>query len=100
AVAYSSGAHRNSLWGFFQNVHATRLRELAVGFRIPSVWAARIGAESAVLTLSGRNLALWTNYRGVDPEVQAVPGSASTPFGDLGGIPDGRHFTLRLELGF
>ncbi len=45
-----------------------RWRELSVTYRIPEGWAARFGARNASVSLSGRNLFLWTRYGGVEPE--------------------------------
>lgn len=47
-----------------------KLRELAVTFTLPGEWAQTFNASSASLTLSGRNLWMWTRYfDGFDPEV-------------------------------
>ena len=59
----------------------------------------------ATVTLSGRNLALWTDYSGLDPEVTALPdltGNFGTVW-DLGYdnpvSPLPKYFILRLSLG-
>jgi TonB-linked SusC/RagA family outer membrane protein len=46
----------------------TKLRELRVGFDLPSKWAAKLNAQSASIGLIGRNLFTWTNVPNVDPE--------------------------------
>ena len=47
-----------------------KLRELAVTLSLPQAWASQFNASSASLTLSGRNLWMWTKYfDGFDPEV-------------------------------
>jgi TonB-linked SusC/RagA family outer membrane protein len=47
-----------------------KLRELSATYTIPSSWAQRFGASQASITLSGRNLWMWTKYfDGFDPEV-------------------------------
>lgn len=45
-----------------------RLRELSASYTLPSTLARRINASAATFTLSARNLKLWTNWTGVDPE--------------------------------
>lgn len=45
-----------------------KLRELSVSYRMPSQWAARLGASSVRITLAGRNLMTWTDYMGLEPE--------------------------------
>lgn len=47
-----------------------KLRELSATYSLPGRWANTFGAENASLTLSGRNLWMWTEYGGPnDPEV-------------------------------
>ena len=46
-----------------------KLREVRLSFDLPSTWASRImGAQSASLALTGRNLKMWTNVPNIDPE--------------------------------
>jgi hypothetical protein len=66
----------------------------------------RIGGRSATLTLSARNLKLWTKYRGLDPEVAQNP-ELSGNFGTLWDLgydnpvsPPSRYYILRLTLGY
>ncbi len=47
----------------------TRLRELSLSYRLNSEWLKnKIALSNITLTLTGRNLALWTNVVGIDPE--------------------------------
>ncbi len=46
-----------------------RWRELSITYTVPSVLAAKLGASDIQLTMSGQNIALWSKYPGVDPEV-------------------------------
>jgi len=46
-----------------------KLREVRLSYDLPSSWASRImGAQSASLALTGRNLKMWTNVPNIDPE--------------------------------
>jgi TonB-linked SusC/RagA family outer membrane protein len=48
----------------------TRLREVSVSYTFNAPWVQRVaGMRSIDVKLSGRNLALWTDYSGLDPEV-------------------------------
>ena len=77
----------------------TKLREVAATFTVPQRWAGRLRAEAMTLTLAGRNLATWTDYKGFDPEVNSQPGSN---FGtsDFLTQPPLRIWTARLSVGF
>ncbi|MFP5353990.1 MAG: SusC/RagA family TonB-linked outer membrane protein [Gemmatimonadota bacterium] len=52
----------------YQDASFTRLREVSVGYTMAPRWAQMLGARTGAITLSGRNLALWTSYGGTDPE--------------------------------
>jgi TonB-linked SusC/RagA family outer membrane protein len=104
-VAQNIGTFDLSRWGYYENGAFTRLRELAITYDLPASYARALHARSASLLLAGRNLALWTHYRGVDPEVQALLNAGSaTPvpaaFVDLSGIPPATYWVARLTLGF
>ena len=47
----------------------TRLRELSLGYSIPSNAAKKMGLASLDLGFTGRNLLLWSPFKGVDPEL-------------------------------
>jgi TonB-linked SusC/RagA family outer membrane protein len=47
----------------------TRLREISVAYTFRGAWLQRLGGIEALdVKVSGRNLALWTDYTGSDPE--------------------------------
>ena len=45
-----------------------KLREISAAYTIDQPWVHGWGASSVDVRLSGRNLALWTKYTGIDPE--------------------------------
>ena len=46
----------------------TKLRELRIGYELPTSWANRMYAQSANIALVGRNLKTWTKVPNIDPE--------------------------------
>jgi TonB-dependent starch-binding outer membrane protein SusC len=77
----------------------TRFRELAATFRLPTEFAQRVGASASSLTLGMRNVALWTNYSGPDPDI------ISDQFGeftrsDFLSVPNTRRLTARINFQF
>jgi TonB-linked SusC/RagA family outer membrane protein len=50
---------------FVENGGFVRLREVTLSYTFPLNF---VGMKSATLSLTGRNLKLWTDYSGVDPE--------------------------------
>ncbi|MFL5606417.1 MAG: SusC/RagA family TonB-linked outer membrane protein [Gemmatimonadaceae bacterium] len=84
--------------GFIEDGKFIRWRELSVTYAAPSNLATRLfRSESASLTFAARNLHVWTNYTGVDPE--SSYGSLDVP-NDFQTAPPPTYFTLRLNLGF
>lgn len=75
-----------------------RLREVSASYTVPSTLAGYVGASGATLTLGGRNLALWTNYSGADPEVGLY--LADDRREEFLTLPMERAFFARLSLQF
>lgn len=66
--------YRGSPTDFIESADFLKLRELSLTFSMPSTWARRARAQAASVVLSGRNLALWSDYTGIDPEVNSYGG--------------------------
>lgn len=58
--------------GFFgmtaEDASYTKVREVSLRFEVPTSWAHALGASRLEVSLAGRNVATWTDYRGLDPE--------------------------------
>ena len=76
-----------------------RLREVSVSYTLPTAWAAAFRATTASITLAGRNLALWTDYSGPDPEVIS---DADANFGrtEFLTLPQPRRLLARINIAF
>jgi TonB-linked SusC/RagA family outer membrane protein len=54
---------------FYESASFTKLREVSIGYSLVGGFVTRsLGFSSVDLRVSGRNLFLWTDYKGVDPE--------------------------------
>jgi TonB-dependent SusC/RagA subfamily outer membrane receptor len=98
AVALNGARFGQSLFGYAQNATFTRWRELALTYAFSESVAHRLGARSANLTVTGRNLRLFTRFRGVDPEASSNPGSVEGYVGNPT-PPAARYWLVRLNLG-
>jgi TonB-linked SusC/RagA family outer membrane protein len=85
--------------GYIQDASFTRLRELSVTVTAPKRWAAAAKAENLSLTLAGRNLVTWTDYKGLDPEVTSTP-NQNFSTSDFLTLPPVRYLTARINLSF
>jgi TonB-dependent starch-binding outer membrane protein SusC len=59
---------------FIEESDFVKLRDISLSFIVPRAWVARAGAQGLTLTLAGKNLAQWTDYSGLDPEVNTYGG--------------------------
>jgi hypothetical protein len=82
--------------GFINDASFTRLREVSVSWSAPEAWLRGLGA-GLDLSLSGRDLATWSSYPGLDPEVNSA-GPGAYPAYDLGALPLPRTWTARVDV--
>jgi len=61
------GGYNSDFW--IEKADFWKLRTVAVTYELPASIVSRFASRASV-TLSGTNLALWTNYDGLDPEVE------------------------------
>ncbi len=88
--------------GYMEDGTFTRWRELSVRYLLPNGLVRAARARSASVTLSGRNLALWSHYTGPDPEVTTVGYGGSLPIDasfDNYSFPQVRTWVMRVDLG-
>jgi TonB-linked SusC/RagA family outer membrane protein len=86
---------------YFEDGDFVRLRELAATFTLPERFATTFGASRASLTVGGRNLKLWTDYSGSDPEVLSAP-NATGGFSrsDFLTVPQSRRWVIKANFSF
>lgn len=84
---------------FFEKADFVKLREVSVRYTLPESWARAARAKSMSVTLAGRNLAVWTDYSGSDPEVN-IGGSATFTRADYMSVPMMRNFSASLNFTF
>ncbi len=86
---------------YMQKGSYVKLREVMVNFQAPDSWAAKIpGANSLRFNLSGRNLALFSDYWSFDPEFNNFGNTNFNRFIDLAPFPSSRQFFLSVDVGF
>lgn len=84
-----------------------RWRELTLTYTAPQSIMSRFGGRDLSISLTGRNLLLWTKYQGVDPEVSYVGNGGQSGVDanfvesiDAFGFPLPRRFGLSVRFGF
>ena len=86
-----------SAGAYLEDATFTRLRELSLRLDLSRAWARALGGERLEVSLTGRNLATWTDYTGMDPEANAY-GDNSLVVEDFASTPLPRSVSLRLTL--
>ncbi|AHG90168.1 TonB-dependent outer membrane protein, SusC/RagA [Gemmatirosa kalamazoonensis] len=100
AVVATRDHPAKTLDGFFEDGTFLKLREMTLSYTLPQAFASRIRSRSAALVLTGRNLATWTKYRGVDPENDyTVTGGGDAP-SDFQTVGPATYWIARISLGF
>ncbi|MGZ8456228.1 MAG: SusC/RagA family TonB-linked outer membrane protein [Gemmatirosa sp.] len=80
---------------FVEDGSFVKLRELSVAYTFGQQWLrSRLGFASIDLRLAGRNLATWTDYRGLDPESNLGGAEFLTQGVDYFNNPQTRSFVL------
>jgi TonB-linked SusC/RagA family outer membrane protein len=78
---------------FVQDASFFRLSEVSASYRLPDRLLGGLGISEARFSLAGRNLHLWTDYAGLDPESRAGPTDQAI-------TPPLRRITATLHLTF
>ena len=76
-----------------------RLREVSLSYTLPARWFSNIALNSAIVTVSGRNLWLKTDYTGVDPETN-LRGDSNIIGWDYFNLPNTKSITASISLNF
>lgn len=93
---YISGVYAIEEWRI-DNGSFVKLREVSLSYNFGKLNKA---IRDLSVTLSGRNLISWDNYKGFDPETNAGGGSTLARGIDFGNVPIPRTFALTLSTKF
>ncbi|MEO8448476.1 MAG: SusC/RagA family TonB-linked outer membrane protein [Gemmatimonadota bacterium] len=87
---------------FVQRTTFLKLREVNLGYQLPKKVVKTLfgGAETVRLSLAARNLLIFTNYFGYDPESSNFGQQAIVRNIDLGPYPPSRTFFFNIAVGF
>jgi TonB-linked SusC/RagA family outer membrane protein len=88
---------------YVEDASFMKLREVTLSYEVPRTWVQGMGGgrvRSLLLSLSGRNLATWTDYTGLDPEVSNFGNQPIARNIDVAPFPPSRSFWFSATLGF
>jgi hypothetical protein len=97
AVRFMGGNSR----GYIEKADFIKWRELSFRIGAPSQLEQRFPMlQGAAVTLSGRNLMTWTDYSGLDPEINETGGSSNFTQGEFNTQPPLRTLGIRFDFQF
>ena len=100
AVAYNSTKLGKTYYGYTVSGSFTRWRELSLTYELPKGLLRSLNSTRASVTLTGRNLHLFTKYPGLDPETNDAPGLPTAEgYGGNPTTPPSRYWLFRVNLG-
>lgn len=92
---------RGSDFGYIEKADFIKWREVAVTLFTPANIGERVPLLlGSSITFSGRNLATWTDYTGLDPEINETGGGANFNQGEFNTAPPLRNLGVRLNIVF
>ncbi|UOQ78162.1 TonB-dependent receptor [Hymenobacter sp. 5516J-16] len=77
-----------------------RLKTATLGYSLPTKWIQSAHLRSARVYIAGQNLLTFTNYSGLDPEVNTFNASNTSQGTDFLTFPQARVYQVGLNLGF
>lgn len=92
-------SERRTYAAYIEDASFVKWRELALTVSVPQNLTRRVGADGMSVTLAGRNLATWTGYSGIDPEVN-FSGQSNFTTADFATLPANRQLTIRIDANF
>jgi hypothetical protein len=98
-VSLGSGDN-NRLQRYVEDGSYVRLKNVTLGYSVPSSLINRIGVTKIRAYVSGTNLITFTKYTGYDPEVSAYNRNDAMIGVDLSNYPTARTITFGIDVTF
>jgi hypothetical protein len=97
---YSANANNRISDRFIEDGSYLRIRNLVLGYSVPSKITAKLKMESLRMYVNIQNLYTFTSYKGYDPEVGSINQQMLLTGIDNGRYPSQRIYTFGLNVGF
>ena len=96
-------SYSNNAYNFMTKTNWLRIRSLSLSYDFSDLIKNKATIKGLSVSVAGYNLWLWTNYKGMDPEV-SVSGSGTGGSGSMGidycGVPATRNVTFGINATF
>ena len=98
--AFNPAGRINIYEEYIEDGSFVKLREIALRYRFDQPWVQRLGAASFDVRIAGRNLYTWTDFTGLDPEVNLFAASPVAQGVEFANTPLPRSLTVGFSLVF
>lgn len=97
-----NGYQNGAITPYIEDATFLKVREVAFNFDVPERFLAplNLNAQDVRVGLTGRNLLMWTEYSGLDPEVANFGAAAVRSNLDISPYPPMRSFFFNISVGF
>ena len=85
-------------YNWIQIVNTLRFNNIGLRYKLPAAATRRLGTQNVSIMVQGSNLGVWTNYRGLDPNVNAF--STGNSVTDTGILPRPRTWQVRVSANY
>lgn len=100
-TARLEGFNNGIMTPYIEDATFLKWRELNIGYTLPTSFVRYLrGANTARISVAGRNLVSWQKYSGLDPEVANLGSAAVRNNLDVAAYPPSRSFFLTLSFGY
>jgi TonB-dependent SusC/RagA subfamily outer membrane receptor len=84
-------------WCYMETIKVWRLQDMSISFVVPPSFSRMMRAQSMMLTFSGTNLHVWSNYHGIDPNINTMPVTGNETVAGAA-FPTPRTYGFRVQL--
>lgn len=102
-VVYGDLLSNGSSWPISANAEKAdfvRLQTASIGYRLPAPLLNKLKLSSVRIYTQVFNAFVWTKYTGTDPEISSNGNSNISPGVEKNSVPQGRTFTMGINIGF
>ncbi|EON77491.1 TonB-dependent receptor [Lunatimonas lonarensis] len=102
-VVYGDLLSNGSSWPISanaENADFVRLQTASIGYRLPASIVSKLKLSSVRVYSQVFNAFVWTKYTGTDPEISSNGNSNVSPGVEKNSVPQGRTFTMGINIGF
>lgn len=86
---------------YVENGSYLRLKNLTLGYTLPSTLSEKVGIQNVRFYFTGQNLLTFTKYTGADPEIGQQSASSYMSYGvDIGTYPQARTYAFGVKVDF